>query len=612
MVCTIVSGVIFFLVELTTLIWFIVKVHTNRNDRKRCFTLFDHKEPEYTEIRLEEDSSQEASNTPEIDDAFSLEKLYNWKSVTVLTFGVATFILFIVALCFLIPFYKGGNKRDYSGCDPIDDSDCLLPYPSSFYLKNDPTTPTGFRVSIGSKVLPVLRYNKRLSTRHLNEKDGFSVASTLMFRLVGGTTRGQLSYSSIENYKNPDVNSVLINLDTKELVPHFIELDMTTTADTEKPFLVNPAILLDYNAHYLFAVRNIVNRRGVTLGRKGSFKEFLESGSERAAQFLGTDGYLQIVEDAVNWRRDEIQIAWDFRTNSQESVSRRSELLRDDVARRFSQGMEYKIDKVVKRSKCTGKSDHIWRQVHGHIQMPLYVEHRNGEMKIPLDATKDDIVPQKERHFVAFIAEIPCSLYREPAEAKLVQVGHGLLVDRGEVRSKFIREFADQTKAVTYSADWFTMSSYDLLPMVKLFFTEPERLHNLIDSAVQGHLNQYAIDLLMQKWLSRESVFTVDGVSLLPAHEREVQYIGSSLGGITGAAYVSLNPRVKRAYFTVPSAGFANTCTRSAFFGPLNLGLDFVIHHQKDIRLLFTVIQVFILFYFILLSSLYFVLFLLH
>jgi len=43
------------------------------------------------------------------------------------------------------------------------------------------------------------------------------------------------------------------NLNTNTLVPHFIELDLTDDDSNNRPFLVNPVVLLDYNAHYIFA-----------------------------------------------------------------------------------------------------------------------------------------------------------------------------------------------------------------------------------------------------------------------------------------------------------------------------------------------------------------------
>ena len=41
-----------------------------------------------------------------------------------------------------------------SGCDPLDPALCALPFPSSHFLVEDASTPTGLRLNFGPTTLP--------------------------------------------------------------------------------------------------------------------------------------------------------------------------------------------------------------------------------------------------------------------------------------------------------------------------------------------------------------------------------------------------------------------------------------------------------------------------
>lgn len=68
----------------------------------------------------------------------------------------------------------GARTPRSSSCDPLDETRCLLPWPSSVYTVAETTSPTGLRVSLSFRSLPV-----RDSPASLNRADGFSVATPL-------------------------------------------------------------------------------------------------------------------------------------------------------------------------------------------------------------------------------------------------------------------------------------------------------------------------------------------------------------------------------------------------------------------------------------------------
>src|SRR5579862_4624492 len=61
-----------------------------------------------------------------------------------------------------------------AACDPLDETRCLLPWPSSAYTAADASTPTGVRLAVKSSSLPIMD-----DTTSLARDDGFSVVTPL-------------------------------------------------------------------------------------------------------------------------------------------------------------------------------------------------------------------------------------------------------------------------------------------------------------------------------------------------------------------------------------------------------------------------------------------------
>lgn len=60
---------------------------------------------------------------------------------TLLAACLSSSLVYLVAWDAPAPF-------DISNCDPLDHTECILPFPSSFYLRDDTSTATGFRVNL--------------------------------------------------------------------------------------------------------------------------------------------------------------------------------------------------------------------------------------------------------------------------------------------------------------------------------------------------------------------------------------------------------------------------------------------------------------------------------
>src|SRR4051812_12780235 len=60
------------------------------------------------------------------------------------------------------------------GCDPIDPSLCLLPWPNDFFTRRDRSTATGLRLNIDPRATPRNMAGAPIDTTDWNRLDGFS------------------------------------------------------------------------------------------------------------------------------------------------------------------------------------------------------------------------------------------------------------------------------------------------------------------------------------------------------------------------------------------------------------------------------------------------------
>jgi len=70
-------------------------------------------------------------------------------------------------------------------CDPLDDTECALPFPSSYHLIPDKHTETGYRVNLNGNSLPPMKGRPQMHPHFLNELDGFSTMAPILFYIEG-------------------------------------------------------------------------------------------------------------------------------------------------------------------------------------------------------------------------------------------------------------------------------------------------------------------------------------------------------------------------------------------------------------------------------------------
>ena len=493
---------------------------------------------------------------------------------------------------------KGNTSDDTSAaaaassmdCDPVAPTLCGLPFPSTFYMVEDTTSATGWRVNLGPTTMPINANDQQPDPTIWNERDGWTVAGPLMAHFPEVSLDGVVGHDDIGASMADDSPILIIDADTGERIPHFAELDMSQDDDTQRMLMIYPAAPLDYGTRYLVAIRSLTDTAGAPIDPSDAFKA-LRDGSATDDEVVESrraymdDAVLAPLETA-GVSRDDLILAWDFVTGSKDGITGRARWIRDDLTDRIDAGeMSYTITEIEENP-----TEYVGRRIFGEVTVPLYAEE---DARGSLLTRGDDGMPYYNgTTTVPFIVVVPERLIREGTPGAVIQYGHGLLGSHEEVTwggHSYLPQLANEYGYVLIAADWTGMSEDDehsiklmLVDEIDQFAMIPERSH-------QGFAEFLATMHLIGGALAEDEAMQVtdpkSGESRSVVSEDGRYYYGNSQGGILGGAYAAISSEVERATFGVGGAPYSLLLFRSedfsAFFqifqtmypNPLNVAL---------------------------------------
>jgi len=458
-------------------------------------------------------------------------------------------------------------------CNTLDDSHCLLPFPSSAFLV-DADTPTGHRVSFGPDALPATLDGVQTDPERWNRLDGFSTLGPILALLPGADASSLAGPWDIETSVGPDATTVILDAATGEPVPHFAELDAQSDDPERQVIVLHPAQPLDWDARYVVGMRGVTDSSGLVLDAPAGFAGRRDAG----------DVPPELLDHG--WTGDELQLAWDFHTASEDGTLRTVRHVVDEaLAWAGSDGPPYRIDELDELGCDEGQL--IGRQVEGVLEVPLFLETWEPGGFLRFDS---EGLPLAEGTVeVPFMARVPCALIDDPRAAIPLQFGHGLFGDRKDVRSSSLERIADALPAVLLAVDWTGMKDDDVAPItlaigtdVSDFATIPDRLHH-------GHMETLLAARALRGALGRDEVFQSDGVALID--DSAVHFYGNSQGAVLGGATLALGTDYDRAILGVPGAPFSLLLPRAQGFVPFFFLLQAQFSDAADIPVLIALMQ---------------------
>ena len=99
-------------------------------------------------------------------------------------------------------------------CDPIDASQCLLPFPDNYFTTPDATSPTGLRLNLPADAMPANAQGVHIDPTDWDQSDGFSPGSAIIAFIPGLDLHATGAAPITDIARSLDANAPIVLLDT--------------------------------------------------------------------------------------------------------------------------------------------------------------------------------------------------------------------------------------------------------------------------------------------------------------------------------------------------------------------------------------------------------------
>ena len=475
-------------------------------------------------------------------------------------------------------------------CDPLVPEFCGYPFPSNVYTVEDSSTASGRRVSFGNEFLA------NNDSTPWDYSDGFSAGSPILTYLPRATDDVFGGVTDIDQSLSATSPTLLLDAETGELVPHFAQIDTQALQNPgmqvlQSSTMLRPVVRLKDNARYIVAFRNVTNSDGAVIEASEPFAALRdgtasEDESVEARRALYEDIFEKI--EAKGWSRDEIQIAWDFNTASDENNTRWLLHMRDTAFELIGEdGPEYTITSV-EASTDDGAIDpaNIAFRIFGTFKVPLFMTSPEPGALLLLD---DDEMPMINEETpwadIPFEVLIPNSATAENPAAT-IEYGHGLFGEKEQIQSSHFRSFMNEYNYAFFGTDMQGMSDPDQQVVTDaLTGGKFSDVHTMWDRLHQGFLNHLVMLRMMKTSFAKDETFG----QYIKADE--AYYHGISQGGIMGPVILATSPDIDRGALGVMGQPYSFLLFRSVDFDDFRLVIRLFYPDYRMDQLLIAIAQ---------------------
>jgi hypothetical protein len=477
-------------------------------------------------------------------------------------------------------------------CEFLIAEKCLLPYPSTVFLREDPSTRTGLRLAYPRQAMPANKDGLPIDPAEWNTLDGFSPGPVIEAFFAQGVDLEASRVPTIGNIARSletDCPTVLYDAQTGRRVPHFTELDTHASSPASQMLLIRPATRLRNEGFYIVAIRGLIDLDGNPIAAPRPF-QILRDGLATPVRVINErrrrmDGVLNSLEEG-GIERENLILAWDFIVASSDSITGRALSLRDQgLAANGPGSPPFHITEIEDEV-----NDDLFRRVRGTFTVPLFMTGPTPPARLNLDA--NGLPVQNGTAEAPFIVTIPrLAVGAGTANAaRPILYGHGLLGSGDEVNAGHLQAFQNRFNFVAGATDWIGMAEEDVAAIIG-FIPDLSGFPILPDRLQQAMLNFILLGRLMTApdGLVSDPAFQVNGEPLIDTEE--VYFYGISQGGIAGGTFMALTPDTRRGVLGVGAANYSILLERSTDFEPFQILLQGAYPDELDRQLLLGLIQ---------------------
>ena len=501
------------------------------------------------------------------------------------------------------------NVPNALGCDFLDPSVCLLPWPNDYFTK-EADTPTGRQLNLQVTAMPRNVAGKPIDPTEYNRADGFSPGQAIVTKVPGldntqaVENTGIVPIDDLARTYDPDQPVVVIDAATGERQLIWAEIDWNAGCEpSQKPpggpcdpaksaLIIRPAKNWLEGHRYIVALRNLKDAQGNTIEAQPAFRAYRDGGASplEAALDPSFEARRPQMEElfqtlgAAGIPRDNLYLAWDFTIASAESLAGRMLHIRDqsfaelgdtNLADLEPQGDAPAFTVSSVTNYPTGD---IARQISGTYTVPCWMDKPgcppaanrfllgpDGKpIRIPGNTVKSNFVCRIPRW--ALNAD---GTLREQTRASLY--GHGLFGSAsGEIGAGNIGRFGNAHGISFCATDWMGMATTDI-PNALTILADVSNFPTLADRVQQGVLNFLFLGRLMRHpdgFVSDPAFHfpTGDGGTQAAFDHSALFYDGNSQGGIIAGALTAVAVDHQQAVMGVPGMNYSTLLQRSVDF----------------------------------------------
>lgn len=483
---------------------------------------------------------------------------------------------------------NGALEESPRGCEPLDTSSCMLPFPSDNLTVEDPASPTLRRVNLPDGQLPNTD-GVTLDPTVWNRNDGFSPSTPILVHVPGlSEAKTKLPPQADIGFSlTPASATQLVDLDSGQLVPHWAEMDRRAKDPTRRALIIHPAVSLTETHRIGVALHDLHNASGAVIPApiqfqvlRDNFKTDAPQIQQRRADFEKVFGEMA----AAGVSRSDLYLAWWFTVASAQGLAGNVLSMRADAFGSLDGGAPaFKITDTK-----AGEQKGIAKIVEGTFDVPLYLtSDQPGATMVFDDAGK----PQRNGTIKArFVCTIPDRAVAT-GEARPVVYGHGLLGDAGEAASGHVQATAAANNMVYCGTDALGLSEEDI-GYVAGVLTDISKFPGVADRLQQAILDYLFLGRLMlhlDGLGSAPEFQTEGGANML--NTNQAYWDGNSQGAILGGAVTAVAQDWTKAVLGVGGMGYATLLNRSVDFDQYFAVLRGAYPDPLDQQVIFGVLQ---------------------
>ncbi|TVQ93371.1 MAG: hypothetical protein EA397_04435 [Deltaproteobacteria bacterium] len=457
------------------------------------------------------------------------------------------------------------EDRGDPACENLQTTYCMLPFPSDRYVehRDDGTT----RLAFDAEALPVNRVGETFDLTAFQGLDGFGVSSPAIFHLPDAAWPSTEHVFDPEPSMGPNALTVMINADTGERIPHWLEPDYLVP-DEPYLFVLRPAVPLPRSSRIVVGIRGLLDVDGEVVEAPRSFQALRDMSASRHRGLHDRrdhfDDHIFPVLEQAGLPRDDLQLAWDFTTSSTESATRDLLTMRDLMLEQVGEtGPPVTWESV---ERVDGDPD-IAIIADGVAEVPSFILEPNdlGLRILRRDAQGLPLADGVEQ--VPFRLQIPHSVVAANEPSAVMQYGHGFLGRRAEGNNRWIRTLANEHQFSLIAANMQGMDETVINTWISALADNAGNMPYLADQALQGIVNHLALQRFVVGGLPLDPHEDLQRLDEGNAFDPErIWYYGNSQGGSLGTVIMGVSVDIERGVLGVPGCCYPFLMHRSYVF----------------------------------------------